>query len=219
MHYVLPVMPVVVLLIARNLTNMKVSEAVDRLPIFIILISIGIVLVFLPLIPLKGGDREMLSKLPVWLPAIPMACALPLLFFKRTTYDSIKLISLCSVTLFIGLHVSLKDPLYDTYDQNYVGNFLQHFQTDQRPIAVFPGELSDQFQFAGKLKQTLYPAKSHVDLRRWASAHPRGYSLLYVRNKNDLLQFHSKVVSEYKNGWLVILSSSDLNNQMTDTLN
>lgn len=212
MHYVLPLMPLTVLLIARNLANQQESGTVDRFPIFIILISIGIVLIVLPLIPLKGGDIDIFTKLPVWLPAILITCAIPMMFPFRSTQNSIKLISLCTVVLFIALHMSLRKPLQNMYSQHDVGRYLQKLQTETSAIAVFPKELSDQFQFAGKLKLNLYSAESGPELMRWAKNHPEGYILLFTKDKIDISKVNCKFVSVYKNGWLSILSNGSFRN-------
>ncbi len=203
-------MPVVFLLVARNLMNLEESGTMDRFPIFIVLLSLGIVLVFLPLMPLEGGDREVLARLPVWLPIIPVASALPLLLSRRSSFAAIRLVSLCLMTLFVTLHLSLQGILHRTYDQHAVGTRLREIQVDTDALAVCPGELSDQFQFAGRLKKNLYPAKSPVDLLYWAANHPGGYSLVYARNRDDLKNARGKIVSRYKQGWLSIASNRHL---------
>jgi len=209
-HYVLPVMPVVALLISRNLANMQESRVKDRFPLFIILVSIGIALIFLPLMPLKGGDRVMLAKLPFWLPIIPVMSAMPLLFFRRSSYSSVMLVSSSTLALFVGLHLSLTSPLHQTYSQRDVGRLLKKMEENSSSVAVFPPELSGQFQFAGHLQGTLYPAKSRKELMRWATTHPRGYSLLFARDRKSFQITSNNWISEYKNGWLEIAPNNEL---------
>jgi len=209
-HYVLPVMPVAALLISRNLANMQKSGIRDRLPVFLMLVLVGIALLFLPLVPLKGGDKEMLAKLPIWLPIIPVMSAVPLLFFMKSSHDGVKLISWSTLAFFVCLHLSLTAPLHQTYDQHDVGRFLKKLQENSSSVAVFPPELSDQFQFAGHLQKTLFPAKSRKDLMRWATTHPQGYSLVFSRIRKSVHATSNDWISDYKNGWLEISANSEL---------
>jgi 4-amino-4-deoxy-L-arabinose transferase-like glycosyltransferase len=209
-HYVLPLMPVVFLLVARNLMNLHESGTMDRFPVFIVLFSLGVVLLFLPLMPLGGGDREILARLPAWLPVIPLVSAVPLLFFRRAPTGAIRLVSLCLMALFVALHLSLQGILHMTYDQGTVGALLEKLQGKTDTIGVYPGELSDQFQFAGRLTRNVYPAQSPGELIQWATRHPGGYSLLYSRNRDDFANVPGRIVSQYKKGWLFVSSNRKL---------
>ncbi|MCG6929890.1 MAG: glycosyltransferase family 39 protein [Desulfofustis sp.] len=219
MHYVLPAMPLAALLIARNLANLKESKVLDRFPIFIIMVSLGIALVSLPVMSLEGGDRAVLTKLPVWLPVLPVACAVPLLLPTKSSGAGTRLVSVCMAALFVTLHVSLREPLHATYSQHEVARFLESAEAQKRPVAVFPADLFDQFQFSGRLTQALYPAKSLPDLMKWARRHPGGYSLLFTRDRRNLAQVGSKTVLDYNNGWLSISSSSELTNPPRTAVN
>jgi len=209
-HYILPVLPVAALLICRNLANMQTSQFFDMIPIGIILIALAAALLLLPVIPLKGGDREILTQLPTWLFLIPIITAVLLFLAGTVAIDNIAATSCCSIALFVMLHLALKEPLHYMYSQEDVGKLLEHVQQSTDAIAVFPTQLSDQFQFAGKLTTPLYPAASAADLHKWASKHPRGYSLIYSSHRRDLDKISTQLLTKYKNGWLAMCANSTL---------
>lgn len=210
-HYVLPVIPVVALLVGRNLSDQQQSGIVDRFPVFIIMIMLGIAFFILPdITSINDRDAEILKMFPRWLPLIPVGCALCLLFSQKSIWGGVKLISLSIVGLLLALHLSLREPLYSIYDLHDVGVFLEKLQAQNQSVAVFPAKLSDQFQFTGKLSQRLYPVQSRSDLKGWVIAHPLGYSLLFFSKKKDFMEIQYKLRVKYRNGWLSIASNSSL---------
>ena len=189
---------------------------ISRLPAVVILLALSIALFVLPHIPAQGGDREMLAKLPLWLPLVPLISIFPLFVTGKSSEASLRAISASVLSLFILLHLSLARPLQETYSQSSVGGILTEAQMHKHSIAVFPANLSDQFQFAGKLIAPVFPAATFENMLDWAGRHEDGYCLFFTRDEQSIRQRFSKGASVYKNGWLVF---APVNEMISDAAN
>jgi 4-amino-4-deoxy-L-arabinose transferase-like glycosyltransferase len=209
-HYVLPILPTCSLLIARAVTGAAQRSVFDRIPLLVFLFAFSLILLVVPQMSLEGGDREMLKYIPKWLSLVPALCGVILLFLKsKSAIGNVKIVSSVMVMLLVLLHLTIATPLHGIYDQSVIGKQLKKAQKEQRRIAVYPANLSDQFQFSGRLTEPLIPHKTLDSLATWALAHPNQYSLVFTEDSQYVTLQGNGLARPYKDGWLLYNSNRD----------
>lgn len=203
-HYILPLLPLVALLLAHWLTTAPVQTSYDRVPILAIFLLMALALVVVPQLSLHGGDREMLQYLPKWIAIVPLAAGL-LLFLSQadSILAAIKIVSSTILLLVILLHLALAAPLHKIYDQTVVGRRINKAQEQNGQVAVFPSDMADQFQFAGRLTTPLVPQQSLADLAKWSEGNPGGYCLIFTASKYYGQLTGSGIARQYSKGRLI----------------
>jgi len=209
-HYVMPILPVGALLLARIITASSHRTKHDNMTIVLILFVLSIVLIIVPQLPLHGGDMELIGRIPKQIALVPFLCGV-LLFFVRTrsTLTSAKAVSLTMVALMVGLHLTVAAPLHNMYDQSVISDAIHRVQSKGGKIAVYPAKLSDQFQFAGRLTAPLIPERSIHEIEVWAKEHRNAFCLIFTRDPQVEQMLGTWIVQPYKNGWLLLRSTSD----------
>jgi 4-amino-4-deoxy-L-arabinose transferase-like glycosyltransferase len=210
-HYILPLLPLIALLIAHAVVTTARQTQYDRIPLSVIFLVLAIAFVVVPQLSLHGGDREMLKFIPKWIAIVPFSAALFLYIFPSDSIlKSIKIVSSSVLILTIFLHLTIADPLHEIYDQAVIGDNIKNAQDQNGQVAVFPGELSNQFQFAGRLKTPLIPQKTMGELAEWSVANPQGFILIFTKNKlYEQLQGAAGTAKQYSNGWLIFRPAKD----------
>jgi 4-amino-4-deoxy-L-arabinose transferase-like glycosyltransferase len=208
-HYLLPTLPFIALLLARAVDNTPVFTR-QRYVLIFVLFVLGAVLLLIPHLSWQDGDREILPLLPGWLPMVFWLDAGLLLLSVKSRAAEIRLIASTMATLFIGLHLALTTPLNQLYNLRETGKSLSLLSAEASPIAVFPAELADQFQFAGKLHQPIYPTSSLDQMKQWGKSHPDGYCLIFTKEKTLISPQQRLATNPYKGGWLILAPVSIL---------
>ncbi len=215
-HYLLPLLPAAALLIARAACEGNEGREVKKtgpsraLPSMLALLAL--LLTIAPMLPLKGGDSEMLAYLPPWLGIGPLAVAIALFFNKSEQTNSIARTATALQLVLIFLHIALARPLHRLYDLTAIGNSIQQAQAAGKEVAVFPSRLSDQVQFAGRLTVPFVPQQTLEKAILWSGQHQE-HSVLFFLNKKEHSQLTFKegcVVQPYKNAWLIFSSAKDV---------
>lgn len=209
LHYVMPLLPLFALSLARMATRAPQVETIEQRPVAVPLILVGIALLVVMQSPL-GREGGWLAFLPDWLGLIPLLCAVPVLLIRAPfLVRSAKMVATSYLLFSICVHLALTDPLHEKFQPEGIGESLHAIQQDSRRIAVFPGKLSTQLQFAGQLIAPLSAEKTWDDLAAWADANPDGFCLFYTTNPRRQQVMGSVLSRQYKNGWLVLCSARD----------
>lgn len=207
-HYLLPLLPAAALLIARASDGGEGKADITRvLPLMLMLLAL--LLSIAPMLPLKGGDSEMLAYLPPWLGIGPLIVAMTLFFDKRKTKNPIIRTATALLLVLIFLHLALARPLHRLYDTSIIGQSLQQAQAAGKKIAIFPARLSDQFQFAGRLTVPLVPQQTLKEVALWSVQH-QSHNVLFFLNSEEyshLIFNEGCVVQPYKNKRLIFSSA------------
>ncbi len=209
-HYVLPLLPVVALLIAHAVTTVPQRSRYDHMVLVLIFLVLSIALMVLPQLPLHGGDREMLQYIPRWLAVVPFFAALFLYRFRAgSMLKSIKIVSTSMLLLVILLQLALAAPLHAIYDQSVIGNKIAQAQQQNQPVAIFPDKLADQFQFAGKLTTPLVPQAGLAEIAAWAAKNQKGICLIYTKSESYKWRVGTGTALRYDSGWLIFRPAKD----------
>lgn len=203
-HYVLPVLPVIALLIAHTVTTHPRRTPYDHLPLVVLFLLLSVALLIVPQLSLRGGDREMLQYIPKWIAIGPLFAAL-LLYMSppASMLQSLKRVASCLLLLVILLHLAIARPLQAIYDQTVIAGKISQAQQEKKPVAVFPARLKDQFQFAGRLEVPVIAQNSLEELVAWSVANPLGVCLVFTKDMVNQPLKEPVTVRKYSDGWLI----------------
>ena len=209
-HYILPILPISALLLARIIVISAYTTKYEKIPIVAVFFALSVFLLIISYLPLHGGDKEILRHIPKWRALIPLGCGAGLLVFKqpRSALTSIKVLSLSLIILTVVLHLVVTSPLHSLFDQSAVGKALNNLQAKGETVAVFPPQLSDQFQFAGRLSEPLVALDSMYEISLWSQQHPRAFCLIFTKDRLVVLTLGKGFIRPYRCGWLVLRPAS-----------
>lgn len=209
-HYILPLLPIISLLIAHTVTTVPKRTQYDRVPLLVIFLVLSLTLMIVPQLSLHGGDREMLQYIPKWIAVVPFSVGL-FLYMSRpdSMLKSIKIVSSGMLLLIILLHLAIAKPLHAIYDQTVIGEKINQAQNQNEPVAVFPAKLKDQFQFSGRLQTPLIPIKTMDELATWSIENPQGSCLIFTKNKIIEQLKGSGITRQYSDGSLIFRPAKD----------
>lgn len=178
-HYMLPLVPVVALMIARLLTAAPLAERrSDRVLPVLPVIAAGLVLLAVPLFSGRIlAERPGLS-LPGWLLAVGAAYGILLLALGAWTLrlkpevgKIVAALSTVSVALIVAVHIGLL-ALRPTLDLGPAAAFLARAEAEGRPVALL-GDYEGQYHFAGRLTRPITDV-NHTTALTWVAEHPDG---------------------------------------------
>ena len=201
-HYLLPLLPPIILLISRGMTDVLPTKPSSTRVLASMLLLFSLALLVVPSLPLHGGDSEMLHYLPRPLGIIPLIAALFLLQ-RQHAGNYIPRTATILVTMLIVLHFALAPSLHTLYDVRGVGKKIHTAQVSGKVVAVYPARLTDQFQFAGRLTKPLLALKTMEEIVRWAQKHTNQYVLLLLDKTTYPFFSDTTIVQPFTNRWLL----------------
>ncbi|HFQ88807.1 MAG TPA: glycosyltransferase family 39 protein [Desulfobulbus sp.] len=204
-HYLLPLLPLFFLLVARGL-GLVADDARAGLPVLVaFFLLFGAALSILSLVPLQGGDASLLALVPSWLGLGPLLVALVLWIRRHAgTLTLVRTTATASVLLLVFFHLGLRAPLHQLYDAAGIFAGMHRVQERGLDIAVYPPRLADQFQFAARLSRPLVRQPILPREVTWAYHNREDYCLIFVKDAKDLwLLGQEGVKTRYSKGWLI----------------
>ena len=213
-HYLLPLFPVVFLLVGHGVDSGTPLTAFSRRLLPIALFFFALILLIVPMLHLEGGDSEMLRFLPWWLGFGPLVAAFSLYKYAIKPKQCIAVTSTIFTGLLIFLHISMMASLRSLYTGQDIGEKILNVQISKGQVAVFPEDLSGQFQFAGKLINPLAVQKTMKDIVLWSDTHP-GQSVLLFLGADVSPYFSNRgFVRPYKNGRLIFRPATGVHDSL-----
>ncbi len=205
-HYLIPLLPMVSLLAAHGLRQTAGDGTGAGRPVAIFFLLLAVIFFVLPLLPLQGGDTDLLAELPSWLGLGPLAAGLVLWRLRpAAAADRVRIVGTVSVLLLVFCQLALRAPLHRYYGADNIFARMHEVQRRGRAIAVYPPGLADQFQFAARLARPLVPQPILPKELVWAYHNREEYCLIFVEDEKDLwLLDHEGVKTPYSGGWLIL---------------
>jgi hypothetical protein len=112
----------------------------------------------------------------------------------------------------IFLHLVLSQSVAMLFNPSAKLNSVSLAQKEGKPVAVYPKDLADQFQFAARLTRPVAALDTLQELQAWSKNNPSGYCLVFADRK-FLAQFgNDREAQPYRDKWLMLsrrLYSSD----------
>jgi 4-amino-4-deoxy-L-arabinose transferase-like glycosyltransferase len=195
-HYLLPLLPSVSLLLARSLTRGDhVVTRGDQRIIGFLLLSLGLVFSLIPLPEWGVGTPEWVNEAARIAKHAPLAAKLAFiaagvfLLYWRPGGEraAVRGITLALVAMLFGSHLVYRQVGWDYHQMTPFAQRLTEIQRRGSPIAHL-GKYSGDFQFLGRLERSLVAIDDREDFRRWLNEHPEGHAVIVYRFRNEPLE-------------------------------
>lgn len=213
LHYVLPVLPLIALLVAHSVKVLPQNSQTDRIPILLIYGILSVLLFIIPQLPLEGGDRDILKNLPEVVAIAPLLCSAPLLFIRSdSVLNAIKVVALSSVIYIALLQITVARPLHDIFGQDDIGKRIRDVQEQGATVAIYPKDMSDQFQFSGRLTKRFVPIATMDELAIWSENNLQSFCVIYTKEIVHEMLKGDGFAKKYRGGWLIFCPAKGLVN-------
>ncbi|MDI1276743.1 glycosyltransferase family 39 protein [Methylobacter sp.] len=189
-HYLLPLVPVMALILARAVDEITESERWERahsvaMAVFGLL---GAVLMLLPRLNDAYHWRAELSLIsPVWGSLLVMSAVILGITKAKSAQDSVLYICIASVIALITVCGGFFEAKSDRYDTRPAAQAIAALMAENRDIAFYGNKYHGQYHFAGRLKQAITVVAYIDDLYDWAKQHQSGYIIVTYKDSEALL--------------------------------
>ena len=205
-HYILPVLPLISLLLARVISASNalgvMARRIDLVPIAVFVILTGLVAIIAPFLPLY------FAKAPAWLATLNgwwglvLVVAGAVLVVAGARRGVVYRIAIVNLLLVVTVFMIAAPRLNIDYDMRPLAEYLKTQQDEGRDIAYW-GKYHAQFQFLGRLQRPIQMLISHDEMLDWAKKHPDG-EIIARRDRPLDAQERPLAEFDYKNDRLLI---------------
>lgn len=202
MHYLLPIFPAVVLLMARGLPQQ--ASRYSQLPAALALIGLGAALLYLPYHAQQNNLAVWIAQIPAWDGALVLGLGLLvlLLHYKETHIQAWKLTAITIVAVLYIHNAVMIHRAGLAYDMRPMAAKLKALEDANIPVAHL-GKYPGQYQFVGRLTREPDIVTSD-QLKAWFDTHPNGKVIAYL-NSEDTQYQHADYSQPYKGDFVYIL--------------
>ncbi|MDD4904682.1 MAG: glycosyltransferase family 39 protein [Methylobacter tundripaludum] len=189
-HYLLPLVPAMALILARAVDEITEPERWERahsvaMAVFGLL---GAVLMLLPRLNDAYHWRAELSLIsPVWGSLLVMSAVTLGITKAKSAQDSVLYICIASVIALITVCGGFFEAKSDRYDTRPAAQAIAALMAENRDIAFYGNKYHGQYHFAGRLKQAITVVPYIDDLYDWANHHQTGYIIVTYKDSEALL--------------------------------
>lgn len=207
-HYLLPLMPVLALIISRLIECLSNYDWSREHRFYAFLIAVmAIILLFMPVLNGAFYQQEALSRLsPVWGFSLFVIASVLWFYKPKTSLEAVASISITSLSLISIAASGFFSVNADRYDLRETARKIAELKTQNIEI-VHQGKYHGQYNFLGRLTDGL-PEVSDVWL--WAANHPEGYIVVKYKPAQALpgsLFFYRQ---PFKNRMIAIVSATNM---------
>ncbi|PPD17907.1 MAG: phospholipid carrier-dependent glycosyltransferase [Methylobacter sp.] len=188
LHYLLPVLPAMALLIARAVScpeAVNSNSAYRSVLVVFALLGLGFALIALTK---PGGWFHPIAEVsPQWgLSVTALALAVLALGGSKALNDQVVTICLVSVAGFALMIVGFFQAYGPNYDTRPMAVAISELITQGREVVFYTGKYYGQYQFTGRLQQPLTVISERAELEQWIYNHPQGYVLAVYKARPEL---------------------------------
>jgi 4-amino-4-deoxy-L-arabinose transferase-like glycosyltransferase len=189
-HYLLPLVPALALILARAADEITESERWERAHCVAMAVFglLGTVLMLLPRLNDAYHWRAELSLIsPVWGSLLVMSAVILGITKAKSAQDSVLYICIASVIALITVCGGFFEAKSDRYDTRPAAQAIAALMAENRDIAFYGNKYHGQYHFAGRLKQAITVVPYIDDLYDWAKRHRSGYIIVTYKDSEALL--------------------------------
>jgi len=196
-HYLLPLIPALALLLARAADEITDRSRWQRAHIIVMAILglLGVILMLLPWLNDTYHWREEISLVsPIW-GGLLFIVALVLGATKaKSAQDSVLYVCMASVAALLVISCGFFEIKADRYDTQAAAQKIATLLDERRDIALYGGKYHGQYHFTGRLKQSIAVLSGFNELYRWAGQHQTGYVIVAYEDSEaspaSLMSYH-----------------------------
>ncbi|TRW94236.1 ArnT family glycosyltransferase [Candidatus Methylobacter oryzae] len=189
LHYLLPLVPAMALILARaadQVTEPGRWERAHRVAMAIFGL-LGILLILLPRLNEIYHWRAELSLIsPLW-GSLLVVCAIIFgISNAKTAQDSVLSVCVASLATLITVSGGFFDAQFERYDTKPAAQTIAALMDQNSDIAFYGSKYHGQYHFSGRLKQPITVVPDITDLYAWAGHHQSGYIIVIYKHSESL---------------------------------
>ena len=210
LHYLLPLMPAVSLMLARGL-GQREAAPIGRPWLVALLIALSSVVVIVagttaladPALWWPHGDIQW------WWALLPMSAAVTLVVWHRgriTRNAAVHSLAIGTAVLLVGLQLAAARAGTVPHDTTAMAAQVRNAMQQGKPIAML-GAYNGEYHFAGRLQGAQIDVIGAAEAPAWLRTHPDGLLLRYDRGRTPLVMDGIVARHPFRNGWATLSSS------------
>jgi 4-amino-4-deoxy-L-arabinose transferase-like glycosyltransferase len=206
-HYLLPLLPSLALLLARGLSQREAAPIARPWPV-----ALGILAVSLGVIGIgttSASARLLWWPHPAvqwWWGLLPVGAAVMLLVWQRghiTRNAAVHTIAVSIAVMLVGLQLAVGRAGTVPYDTAPMAAAVQQVLRDGRPVA-FVGAYNGEYHFEGRLQDLRIDVIDAADASAWMRVHDNGLLLRYDRGRTRPQVTGAVAQHPFRNGWATL---------------
>ncbi|MGZ8240680.1 MAG: ArnT family glycosyltransferase [Methylobacter sp.] len=212
-HYLLPLMPVLALVLARAADEVTDPDCWKRAHIIVAVIFslLGIILALLPgLNDYYHWRPELSSVSPAWGSVLVVISGAFGGARANTAQDSVLAVCLISVTALTVVSCGFFEIKGDRFDTKEPARKIAALMDENRDISYYGSKYHGQYHFMGRLKRPIALLSKPDDLYDWAGHHKTGYIIVTYKDSKPLPESIFSYHYPFKSQNIGLLSSAKL---------
>lgn len=212
-HYLLPLIPALALILARASDNISGQNSWKRvhMPVIAIFGVLGLILVALPRLNDHYHWLDELSRLsPLWGGLLCATAVMLGMCRGENAQESVFYTCVASVMALIIISSGFFDLKGRSYDVSDTARQISDLMSENREIAYYGNKYHGQYHFTGRLEQPITVIQGVVDLFKWAKQHPNAYIIVNYNESNALLESILSYRYPFKSHEIGLLSAKAL---------
>lgn len=188
-HYLLPLVPALVLIVARAADEITVPEHWRRAHV-VVMTAYGILGAALILLPHLNETYHWQHELSLISPVWGSLLLISAVFFgisnAKAAQDSVFYMCAASVVALITVSGGFFDVKAERYDTKAAAQAIATLMDEDRAVAFYGSKYHGQYHFSGHLKQPIIVIPDFAGLSDWAERHPAGYIIVTYKDEEAL---------------------------------
>ncbi|TAK62288.1 glycosyltransferase family 39 protein [Methylobacter sp.] len=188
-HYLLPLVPALGLILARVIDEITEPERWQRAHIVVMTVFglLGVALMLLPWFNDAYHWRTELSLIsPMWGGLLTISAVVLGVNKAKRAQDSVLYVCIASIIASITISSGFFEVKADRYDTKPAAQAIAALMDENRAIAYYGSKYHGQYHFAGRLKQPIDAISNFTDLYNWAEHHQSGYIIVTYQDAEAL---------------------------------
>ncbi|MEI7839538.1 MAG: glycosyltransferase family 39 protein [Methylococcaceae bacterium] len=180
-HYLLPLIPALALLLARSADEIKDIKPWQNAYLGVN-IFVGLIALILSSFPLLNSAFHWQEKLNGFNPLFGVVLAMILWLVHYANRAHVQQIIFCTCVLSIAAPTLIAASYFQVYAERFdtqpIAEKIAQFRAENKSVAFYTGKYHAQFQFTGRLTQPLTLLNSPEALQIWTQQHSDGFVLV-----------------------------------------
>lgn len=205
-HYLVPVFPAFALLAARVLADRPNSRV--GLPALLAM-GVGVALMLAASGKIAAVHEEAAGLPVLWPGGVLVLLALAAWAAGRRGVPPVPNLALLGMATLVLVQLAAKPSIEPLYDIKAMAQAIAQVQAEGRPV-VNAAKYHAQYQFLGRLHAPLLELHG-AELKRWLAAHPEGYAVIYLKDRQNLAAISARHKQAYRGGAVVLVDAQTAN--------
>ena len=201
-HYLVPMFPAFALLAARVLAD-RVGARVS-LPA-LLAAALGATLILAALGRIAAVNDAVPALPPLWPGVVLVVLALGAWAAGRRGFPAMLNLALLGAASMALVQLAAMRSLEPLYDIKPLAQSIKQLQAAGLPVAN-AARYHAQYQFLGRLDTPLAEVRG-AELGPWLAAHPDGYAVIYLKDRQDLEAIQARHKQAYRGGAVVLVDA------------